>query len=86
METGNNRLGARQRDQGHNRWRRREGSPEEKEEGRREESAVILPGIPGLGWEEEDKEAEREEQEEDWREKWGRAPDSSSHLCGQRWS
>ena len=49
-------------------------------------SAVILPGIPGLGWEEEEKEAEREEQEEDWREKWGRAPDSSSHLCGQRWS
>ena len=32
------------------------------------------------GWEEEGEEAEREEQEEDWREKWGRAADSSTQL------
>ena len=32
----------------------------------------------GQHWEGE--EAEREEQEEDWREKWGRAADSSTQL------
>lgn len=69
MEVENNRLRARQRDQGHYRWRRKGGSPdEEQEEGRR------------VGWEEEGEEAEREGQEEDWKGKWSRATDSSAQL------
>ena len=80
MEAGNNRLGAGQRDQGHNRWRRRGGSPEDEEEGRREEQEERGGEWQRLEWKEEGEEAEREEQEENWREKWGRAADSSSQL------
>ena len=80
MEAGNNRLGARHRDQGHNRWRRRGGSPEDEEEGRREEQEERGGEGQRLEWKEEGEEAEREEQEENWREKWGRAADSSTQL------
>ena len=86
MEAGNNRLGARQRDQGHNRWRRRGGSPEDEEEGggrnkKKEEES-------GRGWN-----GRRKERKLRGRSRRRIGERSGAELlilplsfCGQRWS